>query len=33
MADFEEFARKNPRFVLGSALGLGFVLGLMMGRR
>jgi ElaB/YqjD/DUF883 family membrane-anchored ribosome-binding protein len=32
-ADFEDFARKNPRFVLGSALGLGFVLGLMLGRR
>jgi ElaB/YqjD/DUF883 family membrane-anchored ribosome-binding protein len=33
VADFEDFARKNPRFVLGGALGLGFVLGLMLGRR
>jgi len=33
LAEFEEFARKNPRFVLGGALSLGFVLGLMLGRR
>lgn len=32
VADFEDFARKNPRFVLGGALGLGVVLGLMMRR-
>ncbi len=33
MADFEEFARKNPQVVLGTALGLGVVLGLMLRRR
>lgn len=33
MADFEEFARKNPQVVLGSMLGLGVVIGLMLRRR
>jgi ElaB/YqjD/DUF883 family membrane-anchored ribosome-binding protein len=33
LADFEEFCRKNPRCVLGGALALGFILGLMLRRR
>ena len=33
MADFEDFARKNPQVVLGATLGLGVVLGLMLRRR
>ena len=33
IADLETFARQNPRYVLGGALGLGVVLGLMLRRR
>ncbi len=33
VADFEEFARRNPLWVLGCALGLGFILGLLMRRQ
>ena len=33
IADLEVFARQNPRYVLGGALGLGVVLGLMLRRR
>jgi ElaB/YqjD/DUF883 family membrane-anchored ribosome-binding protein len=33
MADFEEFARKNPQVVLGATLGLGVIIGLMLRRR
>ena len=33
IADLETFARQNPRYVLGGALGLGLVLGLMLRRR
>ena len=33
MADLETFARQNPRYVLGGALGLGLVLGLTLRRR
>jgi ElaB/YqjD/DUF883 family membrane-anchored ribosome-binding protein len=33
IADFENFARRNPRCVLACALGLGAVLGLLMRRR
>lgn len=33
MADFETFARKNPQVVLGAALGLGVVIGLLLRRR
>ncbi len=33
MADFEDFARKNPSVVLGATLGLGVVLGLFLRRR
>ena len=32
-ADLETFARQNPRYVLGGALGLGLVLGLTLRRR
>jgi ElaB/YqjD/DUF883 family membrane-anchored ribosome-binding protein len=32
MSDLETFARQNPKFVLGGALGLGLVLGLMVRR-
>ena len=32
LADLEAFARENPRYVLGGALGLGLVLGLMLRR-
>jgi len=30
---FEAYARKNPHVVLGGALGLGVVLGLLLGRK
>ena len=33
VADLEAFARENPRYVLGGALGVGLVLGLMLRRR
>ena len=33
MADFEEFARKNPQVVLGATLGVGVLVGLMLRRR
>jgi ElaB/YqjD/DUF883 family membrane-anchored ribosome-binding protein len=33
LADLETFARKNPRYVLGGAVGIGLVLGLIMRRR
>jgi ElaB/YqjD/DUF883 family membrane-anchored ribosome-binding protein len=33
IADFEEFARRNPQCVLACALGLGAILGLLMRRR
>ncbi|MEI9803114.1 MAG: hypothetical protein WDN48_00015 [Pseudolabrys sp.] len=33
IADLENFARQNPRYVLGGALGLGLVLGLTLRRR
>ena len=33
MADLETFARQNPRYVLGGALGLGVVMGLLLRRR
>ena len=33
IADAEAFARKNPGVVLGGALGLGLVLGLLLRRR
>jgi ElaB/YqjD/DUF883 family membrane-anchored ribosome-binding protein len=33
IADLETFARKNPRYVLGGALGVGLVLGLLLQRR
>lgn len=32
IADLETFARQNPRYVLGGALGLGVVLGLLLRR-
>jgi ElaB/YqjD/DUF883 family membrane-anchored ribosome-binding protein len=32
VADAEDFARKNPRAVLGGAVALGFALGLMLRR-
>ena len=33
VADLEDFARKNPGAVLGGAIGLGVVLGLLLRRR
>jgi ElaB/YqjD/DUF883 family membrane-anchored ribosome-binding protein len=33
IADFEEFARRNPQCVLACALGLGAILGLLMRKR
>ncbi len=33
MADFEEFARKNPQVVIGATFGIGVVLGLLLRRR
>ncbi len=33
MADFEEFARRNPQVVLGATLGAGVLIGLMLRRR
>jgi ElaB/YqjD/DUF883 family membrane-anchored ribosome-binding protein len=33
MADFEDFARKNPQVVLGVTLGLGVLVGFMLRRR
>lgn len=33
ITDFEEFARKNPRVMLGATLGLGVIIGLMLRRR
>ena len=32
LADLETFVRQNPRYVLGGALGLGVVLGLLLRR-
>lgn len=32
MADFEEFTRKKPHVVLGAAIGLGVILGLLLRR-
>jgi len=32
IADLEAFARRNPRYVIGGALGVGFVLGLLRRR-
>jgi len=33
IADLKTFAQHNPRYVLGGALGVGLVLGLMLHRR
>jgi ElaB/YqjD/DUF883 family membrane-anchored ribosome-binding protein len=33
IADLETFARQNPRYVVGGALGVGLALGLLLGRR
>ncbi|HEY0223605.1 MAG TPA: hypothetical protein VGC38_03745 [Pseudolabrys sp.] len=33
LAEFEDYARRNPQYVVGGAIGLGLVLGLFLRRR
>jgi ElaB/YqjD/DUF883 family membrane-anchored ribosome-binding protein len=33
IADLEALARRNPRYLIGGALGVGLVVGLLLGRR
>lgn len=33
MAALEDYARKNPAYAVGGALGLGVILGILLGRR
>ena len=33
VAELEAYARKHPQYVVGGALGLGVVLGLLLGRK
>jgi ElaB/YqjD/DUF883 family membrane-anchored ribosome-binding protein len=33
LADFENYARQNPHYVVGGAIGLGLLLGLLLRRR
>jgi ElaB/YqjD/DUF883 family membrane-anchored ribosome-binding protein len=33
LAELEEYARKNPHYIVGGAIGLGLVLGLFLRRR